>query len=412
MRVVAFAVVLLASSTVAVEAHDGAVAVSPFDASLLLLSGIAGLLYAAGARRLAQRRAAVPAMRQLAFWIGWAALVTAIGPFAGAAVGARFSLHMLQHELLMLVAVPLVVSARPLVVWLWAVPAGLRTKAVAGLQHAAARRAWRTTTRPPVAFVAHGLVVWALHVPSLYEAAAVHEGIHAMQHVMFAVTAALFWWALVGGRSRSAAGASALYIFGTMVHTGVLGAVFALSTSPFYDVYRVRAAAAGVDAVADQQLAGLYMWIPAGLVLTGVGLALVVAWILEAERRAASWSRWPVGVLLAALLTAACDSIPHEEEARRLTGGDPYRGRAHIRQYGCDTCHTIPGVPTADATVGPPLTSVARRVFLAGHLENTPENMMRWIQHPHAFDEKTAMPDMGVTPEHSRDIAAYLYTLQ
>ena len=112
------------------------------------------------------------------------------------------------------------------------------------------------------------------------------------------------------------------------------------------------------------------------------------------------------------IVAAGCSAMPHEQEVRALTGGDPFRGRDLIRGYGCDSCHTIPGVETADAHVGPPLESVARRVYLAGHIENTPQNMMRWIQHPHAFDSKTAMPEMGVTDADSRDITAYLYTLR
>jgi cytochrome c len=109
---------------------------------------------------------------------------------------------------------------------------------------------------------------------------------------------------------------------------------------------------------------------------------------------------------------AACNWMPHEAEVRALTGGDPFRGRELIRGYGCDSCHTIPGIQTADAHVGPPLVNVARRVYLAGHIENTPANMMLWIQHPHAFDQKTAMPEMGVSERDSRDITAYLYTLR
>ena len=67
---------------------------------------------------------------------------------------------------------------------------------------------------------------------------------------------------------------------------------------------------------------------------------------------------------------------------------------------------------TANATVGPPLTSVARRTYLAGRLENTPENMVRWIKHPRSVDEKTAMPETGVNDQDGRNIAAYLYTLR
>ena len=99
-------------------------------------------------------------------------------------------------------------------------------------------------------------------------------------------SAVLFWWGLVYGRyGRAAYGASPLYVFTTMVHTGVLGAVFTLSQTPFYRVYVDRASAAGIDATTDQQLAGLYMWVPAGLILTAFGLAPFVAWLAESERR-------------------------------------------------------------------------------------------------------------------------------
>jgi cytochrome c2 len=96
----------------------------------------------------------------------------------------------------------------------------------------------------------------------------------------------------------------------------------------------------------------------------------------------------------------------------RLTGGDPSRGVAAIGRYGCGSCHLIPGVNGANATVGPPLTGIARRGYLAGQLGNTPENMMRWIQKPQEVEKGTAMPDMGVTDQDARDIAAHLYTLR
>ena len=67
---------------------------------------------------------------------------------------------------------------------------------------------------------------------------------------------------------------------------------------------------------------------------------------------------------------------------------------------------------TADATVGPPLIQIGRRTYLAGRLENTPENLIHWIRQPRSVDEKTAMPDTGVTERDGRDIAAYLYTLR
>jgi cytochrome c len=115
-------------------------------------------------------------------------------------------------------------------------------------------------------------------------------------------------------------------------------------------------------------------------------------------------------LLAVVLLLAACSS--KEERAARMTGGDPQQGKVLIRQYGCQTCHTIPGVEGATGLVGPPLDRIGSRVYLAGRLSNTPENMMRWIRDPQGIEPGTAMPQLGVTEQDGRDIAAYLYTLQ
>jgi cytochrome c len=119
-----------------------------------------------------------------------------------------------------------------------------------------------------------------------------------------------------------------------------------------------------------------------------------------------------LAVALACVGACGCADSNAERVARELTGGDPVHGRALIRNYGCDTCHTVPGVVTAAATVGPPLTRLARRTYLAGRIENTPENLIRWIRFPRSIDERTAMPDTGVTARDGRDIAAFLYTLR
>jgi cytochrome c2 len=95
-----------------------------------------------------------------------------------------------------------------------------------------------------------------------------------------------------------------------------------------------------------------------------------------------------------------------------MTKGNPARGRDAIALYGCGSCHTIPGVRSADALVGPPLDRIGSRAFVGGVVRNTPDNLISWIQNPPALDEKTAMPNLGVTPTDARDIAAYLYTLR
>jgi cytochrome c2 len=120
----------------------------------------------------------------------------------------------------------------------------------------------------------------------------------------------------------------------------------------------------------------------------------------------AGWS-----LALVAIMVSACDRSA-DTVARQLTGGEPDKGKLAVVKYGCDTCHSIPGVLTATATVGPPLSQIALRSYLAGRINNTPENMMRWIRQPHSVDPETAMPETGVTEGDGRDIAAYLYTLR
>jgi cytochrome c len=101
-----------------------------------------------------------------------------------------------------------------------------------------------------------------------------------------------------------------------------------------------------------------------------------------------------------------------EETAATMTGGSPARGKEAIRRYGCEACHSIPGVVGARGQVGPPLDGIGNRTYLAGQLTNTPENMIRWIRDPQGIEPGTAMPELGVTEQDGKDIAAYLYTLR
>jgi putative membrane protein len=380
---------------------------SAWDVAAIGVLAASGLLYALGQLRMSRRGAAVRRAERCAFWCGWVAMLAAVLPPLDGLAAQRFSAHMLQHELLMLVGVPLMIAGRPIASWLWGLPDGLRPLAARMLQGAPVGGLWRAFTMPAVAWALHGITVWLWHVPLLYELAVQDEAVHAFQHATFVGTSVLFWWGLVYGRyGRAGYGASVFYVFTTVIHTGLLGAVFTLIDIPLYSVYAVRAP----DPVADQQLAGLVMWVPAGLILTIAGIGLFAAWLGEAERRA---GRLVPLLLLATLAgaSAGCGNN-YERVAREMTGGEPTRGPQAIRKYGCDTCHVIPGVLTADATVGPPLTQIARRAYLAGRIDNTPENLIKWIRHPHSIDDKTLMPEMGVSVQDGRDIAAYLYTLR
>jgi cytochrome c len=119
--------------------------------------------------------------------------------------------------------------------------------------------------------------------------------------------------------------------------------------------------------------------------------------------------------LLLAVAATGCDHLSESQvrETAALTGGGNARfGRDEIRKYGCNSCHQISGVPGAAGLIGPPLDGIRSRYFIAGELPNNPDNLMFWIQHPRKVEPHTAMPEMGVTEQDSRDIAAYLYTLK
>jgi putative membrane protein len=383
------------------------------------LAASAGL-YAAGVTRLWRRaRGArgLSAWNVLSFAAGWlVAAVALVSPIAWLSE-ILFSVHMGQHTLLMLVAAPLMAFGQPLLAFLWAFGDRRREAIAAAFRAPRFLDIWRGITAPLPAFLLQAIALWIWHLPALYQAALSSEGVHAIQHLCFVLTASLFWWAMVYGRyGRQGYGLAVVYVFLTAVHSGGLGALLTMAPSPWYSYYVQQAALRQMDPLGDQQLAGLLMWIPAGVIFIVLGLALFAAWMGETERRVRFGatdraSRTLVLLLTAAIWSSACQS-QLIEEASALTGGDVHRGRNAIGKYGCGACHTIPGVANAQATVGPPLTAIAERHFLGGHLVNTPDNMIKWIQDPQRADPGTAMPTLGVTDQDARDIAAYLFTLR
>ena len=112
--------------------------------------------------------------------------------------------------------------------------------------------------------------------------------------------------------------------------------------------------------------------------------------------------------LVAMLGLSAC-SDDAGKRSRLLVNGDPDRGKTALTSYGCVACHTIPGVRGSNSLSAPPLIGISQRSYLAGMVENTPDNLRTWIQHPHKINPHTAMPEQGVTDQDASDMAAYLY---
>ena len=243
------------------------------------------LLYAIGAARLWNKHA-VRRWQMAAFFLGCASAGSALLSPLDRWSDILFSAHMTQHEILMLVTAPLMVLGRPFIVTLWALSPRMR-EGVASLARRLARP-WEVISGPLTVLVLHAIVLWVWHIPALFESALHNEAIHVFQHLGFFLTAALFWWALIHGRyGRLGYGVGVVYVFATAMHTQLLGALLTFAGRVWYPTHAMRTAAAGVPPVHDQQLAGIVMWIPFGVVFLLIGLALFAAWLGEAERRVA-----------------------------------------------------------------------------------------------------------------------------
>jgi len=116
-----------------------------------------------------------------------------------------------------------------------------------------------------------------------------------------------------------------------------------------------------------------------------------------------------VAALLASALLAGCGAATATQQ---VPGGDAGRGATAIQSAGCGTCHMISGIAGANGEVGPSLSGIANREYIAGRLRNTPDNLIYWLRFPQRVDPGVDMPDMGLSQADARDIAQYLYTLR
>lgn len=255
--------------------------------SLLVLAN----LYGFGAWRLRRRnRRVIPRWRAFLFFAGIGATAVSLLSALDRSSDALFSAHMVQHEILMLVSAPLMVLGRPFIALLWALGSAQRRRVAHLFRRESLVALWQRLSGPFTVLVLHAVVLWGWHVPRMFELALHHEGVHVIQHLMFFGTAALFWWSLVHGRyGKVGYGIAVLYVFATALHSEVLGALLTFDSRALYATHAARTAARGLDPVADQQFAGVLMWIPFGIIFVLVGLALFAAWLGEAERRVAAY---------------------------------------------------------------------------------------------------------------------------
>lgn len=268
-----------------------------FDVWIMTPLALSALTYAAGLIRLAPRldqwRGPIR-LRSLAYGAGWLALAAALVSPLHWLGEHLFTAHMVEHELVMAIAAPLLVLARPVGVLLWALPRRPRHLTGRIMRHPAVLSGWRAVSGGGTATVLHGAAIWGWHLPAAFDAAVTNEALHRLQHLSFFLTALLFWWAVLRPDQR---GAGAWHLFITMLHTSALGALIALAPRVLYAAQTAAAPSWGLTALEDQQLAGVVMWVPAGTIYVGAGLALLACLIRPSGARPGAGEIAPAGLV-------------------------------------------------------------------------------------------------------------------
>lgn len=250
-----------------------------------VLAGVtlAALLYHRGRRGGRQR---IVDRRTWCFVLGLVAVLLALVSPLDALATSLASAHMVQHVVLVSVAAPLLAVSAPGVRLLRGAPLAVR--------RATGRWRRRLRLRPPVvhavthpvaAWLLHAGTLWLWHAAVLYDAALASPVLHAAEHAMFLATALLFWRVVIGaaGPGRVAPGLGVLLLFGMTLQSVWLSVLLTFARQPWYDGYAATTGAWGLTHLADQQLAGVIMWVPGGAVYIAAGLALLVTWIRSTE---------------------------------------------------------------------------------------------------------------------------------
>jgi putative membrane protein len=233
-------------------------------------------------------------LRCACFLGGVLALLVALVSPLDAVSGVLFSAHMAQHLVLMLVVAPLLVMSDFPLALLWALPRRWARWLGPRLNHShPLSQAWHRLSSPICAWLLFALALWGWHTPALYEAALKSETLHAVEHLGFLATAMLFWWVLIKPTRPTYLhyGMAIPYLFTTVLHSGLLGALMTFTSQPWYPYYAPLVTPWGLTPLQDQQLAGLIMWLPGGAVFTLLTIGYFAAWFRALEQRSVQLQR-------------------------------------------------------------------------------------------------------------------------
>lgn len=278
----------------AVVAHAGQPPV-PHDAWTAwnadpLLIGV--LVVAAWAYWRGQRggRRQTDAWRRRCFGGALLALAFALLSPLDAVAGALASAHMVQHLMLVLIAAPLLALSAPSSSLLRGSPLPVRRTSGRWRRRFGVNGALRALRHPVTAWVFHAGTLWLWHAAYLYDAALRLSAVHAVEHATLLFAGVLFWRVVAGGRGagRVVPGLGVLLIFGMAMQSVFLSVLLTFARTSWYAGYAETTTAWGLTPLADQQLAGVIMWIPAGMIYLAAALTLFVRWMQSTELESAS----------------------------------------------------------------------------------------------------------------------------
>lgn len=231
-----------------------------------------------------RRTSSPPRARLLSFVLGTTVGLAAVSPPMEHLGTELVSVHMVQHVMLILISAPLLALSRPAGHLMRAIPSQAR-KALGRFRRLS--RLTPTTSdrlaRPAIVWLLYGSAIWFWHGAGPYQLAARNPAVHVLEHFTFAAVALGFWTIVLAPRRQITPGYRILMVFTTAFHTVLLSALITFANEPWYPAYADSINERGGSPLADQQLAGLLMWIPGGLLYTGVGLWLLAQWIREPD---------------------------------------------------------------------------------------------------------------------------------
>jgi putative membrane protein len=265
----------------------------PWPQIILILVTL-GIIYGLGWRRLRKRGSTRLAngWRLAAFMTGLVALGLAMLSAIEVLHDTLFTLHMVQHLLIMMVGAPLIMLADPFPFLMWGLPKNAReTAALLLVPRSSLRRVLERLGKPWLVWGLYVGTQWLWHMPGFYDAALRSEVLHVLEHVAFFLTALLFWWHATGAApriyGRLGYGFRIVYCLAAMAQNEILGIIISFTQQPLYTYYTTVPRLWGISVMEDQTLGGAIMWVPGGMMYAVAAIALLASLLEREERKTA-----------------------------------------------------------------------------------------------------------------------------